>query len=73
MSSTPQSPQPAQTTVDNVLTMLDAILLALSGFLPGANIADLLVKIAQRASAAYEAQTGSPIDPTLLKPIDPIP
>ena len=73
MSNTPATPQPHQTTVDNVLTMLDAILQALAGFLPGASLADLLVKIAQRANAAYEAQTGAAIDPTLLKPIDPIP
>ena len=38
----------------------------------GANIATALITIAQKAIAAHEAQTGQPIDPTLLKPFTPL-
>lgn len=36
-------------------------------------LAETLIKIAQSANQAYLAHTGQPIDPTLLKPIEPIP
>lgn len=36
------------------------------------NLASALIQIVQKAMQAYEAQTGKPIDPTLLKPFTPI-
>lgn len=36
-------------------------------------IADSLLRIAQKAVAAHEAQTGQPIDLGLLHPIEPVP
>lgn len=46
---------------------------ATGGVANTAKLADTLVKIAQSANQAYLAHTGAPIDPTLLKPIEPIP
>lgn len=37
------------------------------------NLASALITIVQKAMLAYQAQTGQPIDPTLLKPFEPIP
>lgn len=37
------------------------------------NLASALISIVQKAMLAYQAQTGQPIDPTLLKPYEPIP
>lgn len=31
-----------------------------------------LLSMVQKSVQAYEAQTGKPIDPTLLKPIEPV-
>ena len=39
----------------------------------GATVALSLITIAQKAIAAHEAVTGKPIDPSLLKPYQPIP
>ena len=39
----------------------------------GLNIGDALLSIVQKAVAAHEAHTGQPLDPTLIKAIDPIP
>jgi len=36
------------------------------------NIAESLVAIAQKANAAYQAQVGKPIDPSLLQPFTPL-
>lgn len=71
MSTTP-TPS-SNSVVDTVLSLLDAILSAAGTLIPGGQLADLLLKIIQRGVTAYESQTGKPIDPTLLKPIDPIP
>ena len=38
-----------------------------------ADLAEILLQIAQKANRAYTDQTGKPIDPSLLKPIDPLP
>jgi hypothetical protein len=38
-----------------------------------AAVAASLIAIAQKAIAAHEAVTGQPIDPSLLKPFEPIP
>lgn len=47
--------------------------LATGGAKNTATLADTLVKIAQKASEAYTAHTGEPINPDLLKPIQPLP
>ena len=39
----------------------------------GATVALSLITIAQKAISAHEAVTGKPIDPSLLKPYQPIP
>lgn len=39
----------------------------------GATIALSLITIAQKAIAAHEAVTGKPIDPSILRPFEPIP
>lgn len=59
--------------IDSVLLLVDSLLSALGEFVPQAQLADALVKIAQKATAAYEQQIGQPMDPGLLRPIDPIP
>ena len=38
----------------------------------GATVALSLITIAQKAIAAHEAVTGKPIDPSLLKPYQPL-
>jgi hypothetical protein len=71
MSTTP-TPK-SNSVVDTVLALLDSILAAAGSLIPGGQLADLLVKIIQRGVTAYEDHTGKPIDPSLLKPINPIP
>jgi hypothetical protein len=39
----------------------------------GNNVAQALITIVQKAMLAYQAQTGKPIDPTLLRPFEPLP
>lgn len=36
------------------------------------NIEQALLDLVQKSVGAYEAQTGKPIDPTLIRPIDPL-
>lgn len=36
------------------------------------NLEQSLLEMAQKSVAAYEAQTGKPIDASLLHPIDPV-
>ena len=38
-----------------------------------AGLANTLLQIAQKAAAAYQIHTGEPIDPTLLRTIEPLP
>lgn len=38
----------------------------------GANVAEALIRIAQKANAAHIAETGKPIDATLLHQIEPV-
>ncbi len=47
--------------------------LATGGAKNTAGLADTLLKIAQKASIAYQAHTGEAINPDLLKPIEPLP
>ena len=58
---------------DKILGTIDVILASAGTLLPGAAFADLLVKLVQKGAASYEAHTGQPIDPSLLKEIEPIP
>ena len=44
-----------------------------SGAASKIDIAAELVKIAKAANAAHVAHTGEPINPNLIKPIEPIP
>jgi hypothetical protein len=44
----------------------------LSGFVPQAAIAAELIKIASAAYAAYQAETGEPLDPNKIQPIEEI-
>lgn len=71
--STPTPPIPSTSLADRILNTIDALLQAAGPLLPGEQLIDLFVKVAQRGVAAYENQAGQPIDPTLLKPIDPVP
>ena len=75
MSTTPTPPPnpPSGSLADTILSVLDALLTSAGTIIPFGQYADLLVKIAQKGVLSYEAHTGKPIDPTLLKPIDPIP
>lgn len=59
--------------IDKLLGIVDTILEAGKGLIPGDEYALMVLGIVQKGVAAYEAQTGKPIDPTLLRPIDPIP
>lgn len=59
--------------MNQILAGIVAILEAAKGLLPGAAFAELLVKLIQTGIKAFEDHTGQPIDPALLKPIDPIP
>ena len=43
--------------------------IATGGAASTATLTNTLLQIAQKANQAYTAQTGKPIDPTLLKPI----
>ena len=73
--STPMPPNPTAPSgslPDTILTVLDALLTAAGPLVPFGQYADLLVKIAQKGVLSYEAHTGQPIDPTLLKPIDKV-
>ena len=56
--------------LDLVFQILDLALSLLRS--PDANIADILVKIAQKADALYKAQTGRPLDPGLIHAEEPI-
>jgi hypothetical protein len=47
--------------------------LATGGAAGTAKLTATLLAIAQRANAAYMAQTGKPIDPALLQDITPLP
>ena len=74
--STPTPPNTAvsaSSITDTILAALDALLTSAGALIPFGNFADLLVKIIQKGVSAYEAHTGAPIDPSLLKPIDPLP
>jgi len=64
---------PSTSLADNILTLLDAVLNAAGTLIPGGQLADLLVKIIQKGVSAYESNTGKPIDPSLIKPIAPLP
>lgn len=46
--------------------------LATGGAASSVNLANILIQIAQKANQAYTAQTGKPIDPTLLTTIQPV-
>lgn len=58
--------------VDKILAAVDAVLNIAGTAIPGAQLADALVKIIQKGVSAYEAHTGQPIDPSLIKPMDPL-
>jgi hypothetical protein len=38
----------------------------------GNTIASALIQIAQKANLAHQQQVGAPIDPTLLRPFEPL-
>lgn len=77
--STPTNPDPKLLTLDNLLNVLgtaDTVLISgVAGpeVAAGADIAGYLLNLAKASIAAYEAQTGKPIDPTLLHREEPIP
>ncbi len=68
----PNPPVPPPSAADTILQFIDSILGIAGTLIPGGQLADLLVKIIQKGVSAYEAHTGQPIDPTLLKPIDEV-
>lgn len=65
---------PALTNLLNILSIAaGAVADTASGKVSDAGeIAEYILRIANASIAAYEAQTGKPIDPTLLKPEAPI-
>lgn len=65
---------PALQNLLNILSIVaGAVADTASGKLSDAGeIAEYMLRIANSSIAAYEAQTGKPIDPTLLKPEAPI-
>jgi hypothetical protein len=67
------SPAQPQSAIDKILAIIDAVLEATGTLIPGYQLADALLQIVQKGVSAYEAHTGQPIDPILIKPIDPIP
>lgn len=61
----------------NIIEILSLAVTAWQQFATGgakgsADLAATLVSLAQKANAAYTAQTGKPIDPALLQPIQPV-
>ena len=58
--------------VDSILAMLDTVLEAGKGLIPFDAYAQLLLRLVQKGVASYEAHVGQPIDPALIKPIDPV-
>lgn len=62
----------APSLVDKILSFIDTILSMGQGLIPFDAYALLLERLIQKGVAAYEAHTGQPIDPTLIKPIDPV-
>lgn len=63
--------------LNKILSIISAGVTILEANLSGEAKADVdiaanLLKIAQDASAAYQAHTGEPIDPSLLQPIDKV-
>lgn len=72
MSTAPIPQIPGTSLADRILAMLDTVLQAGQGLIPFDAYAELLLKLVQRGVAAYEAHVGQPIDPTLIKPIDPV-
>ena len=44
----------------------------LKGLVPGASVAAELIKIVSAAYAAYEEETGEPLNPDLIQPIEEI-
>lgn len=62
------------TPIDMILELIGAGVQLLGATVKGnpTNLEASLLAIAQKGVAAYEAQTGKPIDPSLLRPIDPV-
>jgi len=58
--------------IDKILGFIDVVLEAGKDLIPGDAYAQLAVKLIQKGVAAYESHTGQPIDPSLIRPIDPI-
>lgn len=64
-------------TLQNLLNLLSIVAGAVADsaggkVASGAEAAEYFLRIAQASAAAYQAQTGQPIDPTLLHPEAPI-
>jgi hypothetical protein len=59
--------------IDKILAGIFAFLEAGKGLIPFDDYALLLVKLIQTGVKSYEDHTGQPIDPSLIKPIEPIP
>ena len=65
-------------TLSLILEILQLAAAAASAYVTGdaakgTQIAQSLISIIQKGMLAYQAQTGQPIDPALLKPWEPIP
>jgi len=59
--------------IDKLLNIVDTILEAGQGLIPGDAYLLMVEKLIQKGVAAYESQSGKPIDVSLLHKIDPIP
>ena len=62
-------------TIDLLLEILQIAIQAASGLIKGnpTGIEQAILDIVSKGYAAYEAQTGKPLDPDLIKPIPPLP
>jgi hypothetical protein len=58
--------------IDKILAIIEAILEAGKGLIPADEYLLLLEQLIQKSVANYEAQAGKPIDPSLVKGIDPV-
>lgn len=63
------------TTLDRLLDLASLVITALGLAIKGnpTELEQALLAIARASVGAYEGQVGKPIDPSLIKPIEPLP
>lgn len=60
--------------LDKLLQLAGLVIAAIGATVKGnpTEIEAAILQVVQAGASAYEAQKGQPIDPSLLKPIDPV-